>query len=187
MNYWWLQVNEKKQNWEFSNVKVGAEEDFSSKTDSGKYKKYFKQVNEGDIVIGYQSDIRKIVAIMSAGRESEDVRYFKKLADLEHPIAYDVIEEQDWIDEFDYNNIHQGTLFRVTEEQYEKIMDIIIAENPDLNKDDIERGALTMSISNTAQNGDESLKYGKNTILCGDNRIIGLSRKATGNQRAAAA
>ncbi|MEI6521839.1 MAG: AAA family ATPase, partial [bacterium] len=126
-NYWWLNANPNE--WSFSNIEVGQSIDFTSSNENGNKRQIYKNFEDakvGDIVIGYESGSTKaIVAICKISKEHDGERlWFEKVKNLVIPIKWqDLIE----IEEFK-NKKFQGTLFKLSQEEYNAIVDLIANE-----------------------------------------------------------
>ncbi len=131
--YWWLNANPKI--WSFSALAVGESIDYSLYNDNGNKRKIFQNfldAKQGDMVIGYESTpVKKIVAICKIQAEQDgDSLYVEKVEGLSSPIDYQVLKDCPELEYMEYFVNPQGSLFKLTEAEYEFIMELIRDENP---------------------------------------------------------
>ncbi len=133
VQYWFLNANPKI--WSFSSLAVGEEQDYTLYNDNGNKRRVFQNfldAKAGDIVIGYESTpVKQIVALakVSAEQDGEKI-YFEKTENLANPIDYATLKETPELQAMEYLVSPQGSLFKLTNEEYECIMDLIREENP---------------------------------------------------------
>lgn len=141
MNYWWLNASPKI--WSFSNIEVGQVVEYTSINEKGhkrKIYKNFENVKVGDMVIGYESYPEKaIVAIckISQGHDGERI-WVEKVQNLIDPIKYNDLLGIDELKNMEYFKTPRGSLFKLTQEEYETIMDLIKENEPSGPKGSIE-------------------------------------------------
>lgn len=132
-NYWWLNANPKI--WSFSKLDVGEIQAYTFYNDNGHKRRVFQNflnAKEGDMVIGYESNpVKGIVAIgrISAVQDGEKL-FFEKLEGLVSPIDYQVIKGSPELEKMEFFINPNGSLFRLTKDEFNFIMDIIRDENP---------------------------------------------------------
>ncbi|MBP5330798.1 MAG: EVE domain-containing protein, partial [Lachnospiraceae bacterium] len=132
-NYWLLNTNPKV--WGFSHAAVGEVKAFTLYNDNGYKRRIFDNflnAKEGDIVIGYESHpSNQIVGLgrVSAAHDDKYI-YFEKTEGLASPIDYAVIRNNPELGKMEFFNNMQGSLFKVNQGEYDRIMDIIREENP---------------------------------------------------------
>lgn len=127
-NYWWLNANPKI--WSFSNIEVGQVIDYTSTNESGHKRRVYKNFEAakvGDVVIGYESDPEKsIVAICRISKEHDGERiWVEKTRNLVNPIRYSELHELEELKDMEYFKSPRGSLFRLTREEYEAIVDLM--------------------------------------------------------------
>lgn len=131
--FWWLNANPKI--WSIEQTKIGQTQTYTSHNDKGnkrqKYK-YFTQVKPGDIVVGYETTpVKKVKALFEITEalhthEIEgEIITFRKTLDLPQPIDYDILKNLPDLEYCEPLLNNQGSLFRLTEEEYDVIRDII--------------------------------------------------------------
>ena len=138
--YWWLTANPKI--WSFSDIKVGEEQSYTIYNENGKKRRIFQNfldVKVGDVIIGYEANpVKKVVAIGRITQENDGkVIVFKKEEGLVSPIEYAELkscQELEWM-EFFVQPI--GSLFKLTQGEYDFIMDMIREQNPLRNKQNV--------------------------------------------------
>ncbi|MCR5331319.1 MAG: EVE domain-containing protein [Lachnospiraceae bacterium] len=132
-NYWLLNTNPKV--WGFSHAAVGEVKAFSLYNDNGYKRRIFDNflnAKEGDIVIGYEGHpSNQIVGLgrVSAVHDDKYI-YFEKTEGLASPIEYAVIRNNPELGKMEFFKNMQGSLFKVNQGEYDRIMDIIREENP---------------------------------------------------------
>jgi len=140
--FWWLNANPRI--WSFSKTPINCEQNYTLYNNDNKRRVFqnFLEVQQGDIIIGYESTpVKQIVALAQVTRESngEDIR-FKKIEHLAHPIPYADLKDQPLFSTVEGYPNFQGSLFKLTQEQFEFLMDIIRAANsappPSYTKED---------------------------------------------------
>ena len=133
MNYWWLNASPKI--WSFSNIEVGQVVEYTSINEKGHKRKIynnFENVKVGDMVIGYESYPEKaIVAICKISRGHDGQRiWVEKVQNLIDPIKYNDLLGIDELKSMEYFKTPRGSLFKLTQEEYETIMDLIKENEP---------------------------------------------------------
>jgi 5-methylcytosine-specific restriction protein B len=136
-NYWWLNANPKI--WNFEERAIGTTQTYTSHNEKGnkrqKYK-YFEEVKPGDLVVGYvtspQKEIIAICEITKGLYQSEDNERieFKKIEQLKNPISYEELKSNPALSQSEPIINNQGSLFALSEEEYEIIRAIIDEANP---------------------------------------------------------
>lgn len=131
--YWWLNAN--PEYWSFSNISVGDAEPLSLINSNGNKRRIYQNFLEakvGDLIIGYEtSPIKKIVALAKiiSGQDGEKL-IFEKVEDLKCPIEFSTLKNYSDLENMEYFINQQGSLFKLTEEEYSFILDLIREKNP---------------------------------------------------------
>jgi 5-methylcytosine-specific restriction protein B len=137
INYWWLNANPKI--WSLNDLPIGQRTTYRSHNEKGnkrqKYR-YFEEVKPGDLVIGYlTSPYREVVAIcritqsLHIADEGESIG-FEKIEQLATPILYESLLDNPALANCEpLLSTHQGSLFRLTKDEYETILSLIDEEN----------------------------------------------------------
>lgn len=136
-NYWWLNANPKM--WSISEYNEGDRQTYTARNERGNKRriyKYFEQAQPGDIVIGYEStpvkQIRAIMRITKALHHSDDegeVIEFELTEKLDVPVHWDDLKHDPKLRECEVFINNQGSLFSLTEDEYEVIQSIIDEKN----------------------------------------------------------
>lgn len=131
LKYWWL--NAIPQEWSFTNIDIGETVEYTLYNDNGIKRRVFQNFLDakvGDMVIGYDiSPIKKIVAIGKvAAEQNGDEIYFEKIEELSSPIDYLTLKKCPKLEQFLQNT--RGSFLKLTEDEYNTIIDIIRKENP---------------------------------------------------------
>ena len=132
--YWWL--NAKPKIWKFSDIAVGESREYSLNTEKGKKRKIFLDAKAGDMVIGYEpSPEKKIMAICKIPAEQDGEKLlFEKIEDLTSPIDYDTLKNCPELENMKcFRRNLQGSLFKLTGDEYKCIVNIIREKNPVTN------------------------------------------------------
>lgn len=133
VNYWWL--NAEPRIWSFSEIKAGEVQSCTMYNDKGNKRRIlqnFPDAKAGDIVVGYEPDpINQVVAICKIIQENDGENlYFEKTQELGCPIGYQTLKESPELEKMEYFANPQGSLFRLTKDEFEYIMDTIREKNP---------------------------------------------------------
>jgi 5-methylcytosine-specific restriction protein B len=131
--YWFLNANPKM--WSMSSMPVGEIQNYTLFNDNGNKRRIFQNfldAKAGDMVIGYESTpVKQIVAIFRVNAEQDGERiYFEKLEGLSSPIDFATLKACPELEKMEYFSIIQGSLFKLTKDEYEFIIDLIREENP---------------------------------------------------------
>ena len=130
--YWWLIANPKI--WSFNGIKVGETQSYTLYNENGNKRRIFQNfldVKVGDVVIGYEANpVKKIVAICEITQANDEKISFSKKEGLSVPIEYSELKECPELEKMEFFLQPNGSLFKLTNEEYDFIMDIIRAENP---------------------------------------------------------
>ncbi len=177
-HYWFLIG--KPQIWSMSSLPVGESVDYDLYNEKGNKRKVFQcflDAKVGDRVIGYESEpVKKITSLLHVSKEQNGKKiYFEKDEALLSPIDYSFLEKAPELLEagFDIKNI-QGSLFSLTKEAYDYLMNVISDENPhEYSKDDLQKYSKEDFLSEVYMDSDEYdrlasvLSRKKNIILQG--------------------
>ena len=133
INYWWLNANPRV--WTFSSIDIGDEQFYTLYNENGNKRRIFQNflnVKVGDIVIGYESNpIKKIVGLARITHESDGKQIgFEKLETLATPIDYADIKGIPELANMEFFVNPNGSLFKLTADEYNCIMDVIREQNP---------------------------------------------------------
>lgn len=131
--YWWLSANPKI--WSYSSIAVGERQSFTLYNESGNKRRVFQNfldACEGDYVICYESNpVKQIVALGRIARENngKDI-VLEKVETLPNPIDYSAFKDCVELQGMEFITNPTGSLFKMTETEYEFVLDIIREENP---------------------------------------------------------
>ena len=170
LNYWLLTADPEK--FSLANASIDEIIDYSLRNRNGNKRRIFQNfldAKKGDIVFGYEfAPTQKIVAILKVSTEQDDENiYFKKLENLSSPINLSVLEKNIKLKDMEFLKNMRGTLFKITEEEFEVIMDIIYKENPSLllKYTDDSKDKNIISEDNTNFSLSQNKKYTKENFL----------------------
>lgn len=131
-NYWFLNANPKI--WQFSDINIGEIQYYSLYNKNNNPRRIFKNflnAKAGDIIIGYESTpVKKIVALAKVTKKDDKNLYFEKTEDLINPIEYSTIKDSKELENMEFLKNAQGSLFKLTQEEYIFLMDLIKEDNP---------------------------------------------------------
>ncbi len=133
MQYWWLNANPKT--WSFNDIAVGEQQSYTLFNANGNKRRVFQNfldAKPGDIIIGYESHpVKQIVAVGKFVNEQNGTTItFEKTEALTSPIDYQTLKGCSELENMEYFVSPQGSLFKLTLDEYEFINDIIREENP---------------------------------------------------------
>lgn len=133
IRYWWLNANPKI--WQFNNIAIGEEQTYTLYNDNHNKRRIFQNfldAKPGDIIVGYESTpVKQIVALGVVSKEHDDENfYFKKTEQLTVPIDYQDLLHLPELENMEYLKNAQGSLFSLTPEEYNVLIDIIRDSNP---------------------------------------------------------
>ncbi len=131
-NFWFLNANPKI--WSMSSMPVGQVQNYTLYNENKNKRRIFQNfldAKAGDIVLGYESTpVKQIVAILkvSEAQDGQNI-YFEKIEGLSVPIDYAALKDCSELSQMEYFSMNQGSLFKLTKEEFEVIMDMIREEN----------------------------------------------------------
>ena len=131
--YWWLNANSKI--WSFADIAVGEVQSYTLYNENGNKRRIFQNfldAKAGDMIIGYESNpVKKIVAIgrVSAEQDGEKL-FFEKVEGLTSPIDYATLRGCPELERMEYFQNPQGSLFKLTRDEFDFILDMIREKNP---------------------------------------------------------
>jgi 5-methylcytosine-specific restriction protein B len=140
--YWWLNANPKI--WDLEGAAVGTRQTYTSHNEKGNKRqkfRYFEEIKPDDIVVGYvTSPQREIVAICRITKglhptPQGDAIEFEKIESLKEPVPYATLQASTELEESEPIRNNQGSLFRLTEREYEVIRSLIDDINVDVPTD----------------------------------------------------
>ena len=132
-HYWWLNANPKI--WSFANIGIGEAQAYTLFNENGNKRRIFQNfldAKAGDMIIGYESNpVKQIPAIGRVLAEQDGEKLlFEKVEGLTSPIDYATLKECPELENMEYFQNPQGSLFKLTKGEYEFIVDLIREENP---------------------------------------------------------
>lgn len=136
--YWWLVAN--PMIWSLSEMQIGEEQDYSLYNENGHKRRIFSNflnAKKGDVVIGYESSpTQKILCLLEVSKTSDgNSIYFKKTKNLASPIDFNTLKEIKELENMEYMRSQQGTLFKVSPDEYHIIMKLSRGEDPIFEND----------------------------------------------------
>ena len=175
-NYWWLNASPKI--WSFSNIAIGEEQSYSLYNDNGNKRRIFQNfldAKAGDYVVGYEANpVKQIVALGRIVKENDGKELpFVKTEGLVSPVDYADLKAIPELADMEFFKNSNGSLFKLTKDEYEIIMDLIRDTNP-IHKPQDTKKYTGEDFLNQVFMSEESfdtltslLKHKKNIILQG--------------------
>lgn len=133
VNYFWLNANPRI--WSFSELKIGGEIEYTGTNENGNKRRIYKnflEAKKGDCVIAYESTPNKKIVGLCIVEEDlkNDKLIIKKTEELVNPISLEEIKSIEELKNMEFLRNQQGSLFKLTEEEYNVILDLIRENNP---------------------------------------------------------
>jgi 5-methylcytosine-specific restriction enzyme B len=134
--YWWLNANIKM--WDPREFKVGTTQTYTTRNEKGNPRriyKHFLQAKVGDLVIGYMtSPLSEISVVFEVSKEvftEEGIERieFRKIRDLTEPVKLERLREIPELVHAEPLINNQGSLFKLTELEFDVISSLISDEN----------------------------------------------------------
>ena len=121
--------------WQFSDLKVGEEQSYTLYNESGHKRRIFQNILDakaGDPVICYEANpVKKVVALAKITQENNGKElYFEKIENLISPIEYSTLKDCPELEKMEFFVQQNGSLFKLSEGEYNFILDLIREENP---------------------------------------------------------
>ena len=141
-HYWWLVAA--PDVWKFSDINVGEVMEYTLLNENGNKRRVYQNfldAKAGDIVIGYASTpTLQVVALGEIAKDTDEQHlYFRKNEQLLNPIDYSIIKGYEDLQGMEcMAGGGRGTLFKVTEDEYLLLMELIRKENPILTSGSID-------------------------------------------------
>lgn len=136
INHWWLNANPKI--WSISKHNIGEKQTYTTHNEKGNKRriyKHFEATKRGDLMIGYESTpTKQIKAIYEITQgihntaNGEEIE-FELIEKLEIPIHWNDLKNNPSLQECEVFINNQGSLFKLTEEEYEIIREVIDNKN----------------------------------------------------------
>ena len=126
--YWWL--NAAPSIWNWSDVGRNEETTYTLYNDEGHKRRIFQNfldARPGDPIVGYAtSPTRQVVALGRVTHEQDGTYlYYEKTEDLAKPVSFADIQANPALANMEYLTKQQGSLFRLTAEEYAAILDMV--------------------------------------------------------------
>ena len=175
INYWWLNANPKY--WKISDYTVGQEQSYTTHNEKGHKRnkfEYFQALKPGDLIIGYESSpTKRVMAIFEATKsayidedDGEEKISFIIQKFLPEPISYSELKEMPGLAASEVMKNNQGSLFKLTRDEYSTIVDSEIEnDNPEYTIDNALQDVFIGEQELTEIN--DTLEYKRNIILQG--------------------
>lgn len=136
-NFWWLNAN--RNMWSISNWEVNDVQTYTARNERGNKRriyKHFQAVQPGDMMIGYEtSPVKQIKALFEItkglyeNKKQGEVIEFKMTEKLNVPVDWSSLQNNPALSECEVFKNNQGSLFRLTEEEFDVIRELIDDKN----------------------------------------------------------
>ena len=102
--------------------------------------KNFLNAKAGDVVIGYEATpTKQIVALLEIAKENDGKElFFRKKETFANPVDYATFKDIDELSEMEFLKNKNGSFFKLTEDEFNILMDIIREDNPIVKQKDFE-------------------------------------------------
>jgi len=179
INYWWL--NASPRIWDPRDHAVGSTESYTSYNENGNKRKvyrYFQEVKAGDILLAFlTSPKREIISSFTVIRPLHDSAksggfVFKITEHFRSPVPFQDLSDIPELSSCEPLKSNQGSLFKLSRDEYEIIRNIIDENNPPLQLP-TEGYTIKDAVSDLFIDEDEFkeilglIRYKKNVILQG--------------------
>ncbi len=131
--YWWLVASPKI--WSLNDMKVGEVQDYTLYNQNGNRRRVFQNfldAKEGDVVIGYEATpTKQIVALLKVEKANDGQKiWFRKEETLASPVEFTALKGMSALSKTEFMTNPNGSFFKLTEDEYNVLMDLIREENP---------------------------------------------------------
>lgn len=136
INFWWLNANPTM--WSISKYKEGDTQSYTTHNEKGNKRriyKYFQALKPGDLIIGYESSptkqIQAIYEVTKGIHDTDDGEQveFVVVEKLEVPVNWSEMNNVPLLQDCDVFINNQGSLFKLTDDEYDVIREIIDNKN----------------------------------------------------------
>ena len=165
---WWLMANPKK--WNPKEMQIGHQEFYTLFNGKQKRKHHsaFLGCREEDLLLGYLAgNIHGVCTILKCSRSQDgDKIWFKKIADIPNPVTRGEIIRQKGLSDMAPIKNPQGSLFKITKDQFDGVIGLVRKKNPDFSLSGdgkvqpVEEGKPTPSFSPALQEWERLLLRG---------------------------
>lgn len=132
INYWWLNTNPKI--WDLAGAEIGFRQLYTSHNEKGNPRRVFncfQEVKPGDKLIGYvATPVKEVVALceitkgLHNSKEGEAFE-FRKIENYKKGVSFKELQSIEVLRGCEPLNNNQGSLFRLTKDQYDTIVDVL--------------------------------------------------------------
>lgn len=138
VRHWWLSANPKI--WTFAAHPLGEEQWYSLRNENGNKRRVYQNfldAKPGDWIIGYESSPhQEVTALGRITREQDGENlYFEKVENLVDPIPQAELKMLPELEDMEFFRSPQGSLFKLTENEYQTILDAIREKNPIVDRE----------------------------------------------------
>ena len=137
LNFWWLNAN--PSIWSISSYNEGETQKYTARNERGNKRRiyrHFQAVQPGDLMIGYESSpvkqVKALFEITKGLHQTEDQQEsieFQLLEKLEIPVHWNELQNDTGLSDCEVFINNQGSLFKLTEDEFDIIRDTIDNKN----------------------------------------------------------
>ena len=136
LNFWWLNANPKI--WKIGSHKEGELQTYTTHNEDGNKRriyKYFEAFKEGDIIIGYESTPSKAIKAIYRGtkgifkKDNKEQIEFELIKKLAYPVYWNELKHIQGLESCEVFKNNQGSLFKLSEEEFNIIENAIDERN----------------------------------------------------------
>lgn len=132
VSYWWLNANAKY--WNIDNYQIGQVQSYTTHNETGNKRRiyeYFKQVQVGDLIIGYQTTpslkikgLFEVVNGISEDEEGSEVIIFKIKEFFPYQASWEELKSNSKVNTSEVFRNNQGSLFKLNYEEFNAIVQL---------------------------------------------------------------
>ena len=177
IEYYWLNANPKY--WRIEDFQIGDEQEYTTHNEKGNKRsrfEHFQNIKPGDLILGYETTpTKKVVAVFETtkGAHIDEDDGLEKIAFkiqkfIPEPVTYETLKGMPELANSEVMRNNQGSLFKLTKEEYNAILELDLTEEKGLDEYSIADAEKEIFLpTNKIEDILASLEYKKNIILQG--------------------
>ena len=134
VSYYWLNANPKI--WSIDEIEIGQTQTYTAINDNGHKRriyKYFAEIKPGDLIIGYETTpVKKVKALFQVTKRSKDEFVFIVKEKFAHQVSWVELLKDDILQQSEVFNNNQGSLFKLTSDEFDRILEFVKKEPSDV-------------------------------------------------------
>ena len=140
-NYWWLVAN--PSIWSLYDMAIDEVQSYTLYNGNGHQRRIFKNFQNakaGDVVLGYEATpTKQIIALLEIAKENNGKElFFRKKEAFANPVDYATFKDINELSEMEFLKNKNGSFFKLTEDEFNVLIDIIREDNPIVKQKDFE-------------------------------------------------